>query len=188
MRTVHLYGSMAEQFGPSFRLDVRSLAEAAHALGCQIPGFRRAIEEGRFRVTCGASRSRGLRLDQDLITFGLPAGDLHIVPVVRGAKSGGIGKIIIGTLIAAAAWWNPLGWTTAATMLGSLGASVALTGASQLLSPKKKNEPTKKSFMFDGADNTAEQGGGVSVIIGTCMVNPVTVSAGVTTSDSNGLV
>ena len=51
MRTVHLYGSMAEQFGASFRLDVRSLAEAAHALGCQIPGFRKAIEDGRFRVT-----------------------------------------------------------------------------------------------------------------------------------------
>lgn len=184
MRTIYLYGSMAEQFGPSFRLDVRSLAEAARALGCQIPGFRKAIEEGRFRVTCGASRSKGLRLDKDLITFGLPAGDLHIVPVVRGAKNGGIGKIIIGTLIAAASFWVPFG----GTFLASLGVSIALTGASQLLSPKKKNEPTKKSFMFDGADNTAEQGGGVPVIIGTCMVNPVTVSAGVTTSDSNGLV
>ena len=183
MRTVHLYGSMAEQFGSSFRLDVRSLAEAARALGCQIPGFRRAIEEGRFRVTCGPSRSKGLRLDKDLITFGLPAGDLHIVPVVRGAKSGGIGKIIAGTLIAAASFWVPGGG-----FLIGLAASVALTGASQLLSPKKKNEPTKKSFMFNGADNTAEQGGGVPVIIGTCMVNPVTVSAGVTTSDSNGLV
>lgn len=183
MRTVYLYGSMAEHFGASFRLDVRSLAEAAHALGCQIPGFRKAIEDGRFRVTCGASRSRGLRLDKDLITFGLPAGDLHIVPVVRGAKNGGIGKIIIGTLIAAATWW-----AGGPAWLISIGASMALTGASQLLSPKKKNEPTKKSFMFDGADNTAEQGGGVPLIIGTCMVNPVTVSAGVTTSDSNGLV
>ncbi|MFG5121654.1 tail assembly protein, partial [Methylorubrum sp. POS3] len=44
LRTVHLYGGMAEQFGPSFRLAVRSLAEAVRALGCQLPGFRQAIE------------------------------------------------------------------------------------------------------------------------------------------------
>ncbi|GEP11113.1 tail assembly protein [Methylobacterium gnaphalii] len=183
MRTVHLYGSMAERFGASFRLEVRSLAEAAQALGCQIPGFRKAIEDGRFRVTCGPTRTRGLRLDESLITFGLPAGDIHIVPVVRGAKNGGLGKIIVGTLIAAATWWaGGPAWAI------SLGASVALTGASQLLAPKKKAEKEKKSFMFDGADNTAQQGGCVPLIIGTCMVNPVTISAGVTSSDSNGIV
>lgn len=189
LRTVHLYGGMAAQFGHSFRLDVRSLAEAARALGCQLPGFRRAIEEGRFRVTCGPSRRRGLKLDKDLITFGLPEGDLHIMPVVRGAggKGGAIGKIIVGGLIAAASFFVPAGWAFAANFLAGTGASLALSGVSNLLAPKKKNEPTKKSFMFNGAEGTSEQGGGVPLTIGTCMVNPITVSAGVTTSDSNGL-
>lgn len=184
LRTVHLYGGMAEAFGPSFRLAVRSLAEAVRALGCQLPGFRQAIEQGRFRVTCGPSRRRGLRLDNGLIGFGLPEGDLHIVPVARGAggKGGSVGKIIIGTLMAVASFWVPGG-----AFLMSAGVSLALTGASNLLAPKKKAEPTRKSYMFTGADGTSEQGGGVPLIIGTCMISPITVSAGVTTSDSNGL-
>ena len=185
MRTVHLYGSMAEQFGSSFRLDVRSLAEAAVALGVQLPGFRQAIEAGHFRVTCGPSLRKGLRLDNNLITFGLPAGDLHILPVARGAgRGGGIGKIIVGTLIAVASFWVPVG----GSFLASLGAGIALSGASTLLSPKKKNEKQKRSFMFDGVDNTLDEGGCVPVVIGTCMVNGKPASAGVTTSDSNGLV
>lgn len=185
MRTIHLYGSMGEAFGPSFRLDVRSLAEAAHALGCQLPGFREALEQGRFRVTCGASRTKGLRLDKELISFGLPAGDLHIVPVVKGSgRGGGLGKIIAGTLIAAASFFVPVG----GSLLLSLGAGLALSGASTLLSPKKKNQPTKRSYMFDGSDGEEVEGGCVPVIIGRCMVTGKPVSQGVTTSDSNGLI
>lgn len=185
MRTVHLYGSMAEQFGPSFRLDVKSLAEAALALGVQLPGFRQAIEQGRFRVTCGPSRSRGLGLDKDLISFGLPAGDLHITPVVRGAgRGGGIGKIIVGVLIAAVSFFVPVG----GSFLLSLGAGLALSGASTLLAPKKKNEKQKRSYMIDdGGDNEVE-GGCVPIAVGRCMVTGRPISAGVTTSDSNGLV
>ncbi|ACL58937.1 tail assembly protein [Methylobacterium nodulans] len=183
MRTVRLYGSLAEQFGSSFRLDVRSLAEACRALGAQLPGFRQAIEEGRFRVTLGRSRRTGWQLDKDLISFGLPEGDLHIVPVIRARKSGmSIGKIIVGTLIAVATWWmGGPAW------LISMGAMVALQGVSSLLSPKKKTEKQKKSYMFQGADNVSEQGIPVPLIYGRAMVNPITISAGVTTANSTGL-
>ncbi|ACL58438.1 tail assembly protein [Methylobacterium nodulans] len=185
MRTVRLYGSLAERFGASFRLDVRSLAEACRALGAQLPGFRQAIEDGRFRVVCGKSRrsKRALHLDKDLITFGLPEGDLHIVPVIRARKSGmSVGKIIVGTLIAVASFWIPGG-----QFLLGLGISLALQGVSSLLSPKKKTEKQKKSYMFQGADNVSEQGIPVPLIYGRAMVNPITISAGVTTANSNGL-
>ncbi|ACL58781.1 tail assembly protein [Methylobacterium nodulans] len=185
MRTVRLYGSLAEKFGPSFRLEVRSLAEACRALGAQLPGFRQAIEEGKFRVVCGKSTrsKRALHLDKDLITFGLPEGDLHIVPVIRARKSGlSVGKIIVGTLIAVATWWmGGPAW------LISMGAMVALQGVSSLLSPKKKTEKQKKSYMFQGADNVSEQGIPVPLIYGRAMVNPITISAGVTTANSTGL-
>ncbi|MER2268255.1 tail assembly protein [Methylobacterium oxalidis] len=182
LRTVRLYGALAREFGPSFKLDVRSLGEACLALGSQIPGFRRAIEEGRFRVTCGASRGKGLRLGEEQISFGLPKGDLHIVPVASAAKSGGIGKIIVGTLIAAATWWagGPM-W------LVGMGASLALTGVASLLTPKKKTETERRSYMFDGGNNTSDQGGCVPVPIGRCMLTGITISAGVMTDYGNGL-
>ncbi|ACL61030.1 tail assembly protein [Methylobacterium nodulans] len=185
MRTVRLYGALAAKFGACFRLDVRSLAEACRALGAQLPGFRQAIEEGRFRVVCGKSlrAKAALHLDKDLITFGLPAGDLHIVPVIRARKSGmSIGKIIVGTLIAVATWW--MGGP--AWLIG-MGAMLALQGVSSLLSPKKKKEKEKKSYMFQGADNVSEQGIPVPLIYGRCMANPITISAGVTTANTNGL-
>lgn len=184
MRTIHLYGSMGEAFGPTFRLDVRSLAETVQALGCQLKGFREAIEAGRFRVTCGPTRGRGLKLDKDLITFGLPAGDIHIVPVVRGAGGGGVGKIIAGTLLIAASFFVPVG----GSILLSLGAGLALSGASTLLAPKKKTTPNQRSYMFDGSTDSDVEGGCVPIAIGRCMVTGKPISAGVTTSDSNGLV
>ncbi|MGY2048924.1 tail assembly protein [Methylobacterium sp. JK268] len=184
LRTIRLYGSLAERFGPSFRLDVRSLAEACHALGCQIPGFRAAIEEGRFRVTCGTARRARTAVDvtPDLITFGLPAGDLHIVPVVRARKSGvGVGKIIVGTLIAAATWWmGGPGW------LIGLGASLALSGVSTMLSPKPKEQKERKSYMFQGGDNVSEEGIPVPLCFGLCMANPITISAGVSVANTTG--
>lgn len=185
MRTVKLYGSLGQEFGQSFRLDVRSLAEAVQALGCQIPGFRQAIEAGRFRVTCGPSQRRGLGLGPDLISFGLPSGDIHVVPVVRGAgRGGGLGKIIAGTLLVAASFFVPVG----GSILLSLGAGLALSGASTLLAPKQKNQPNKRSYMFDGSTDSDVEGGCVPVIVGRCMVTGKPISAGVTTSDSNGLV
>ena len=184
MRTIRLYGSLAQEFGSEFRLDVRSISEACHALGVQLPGFRCAITEGRFRITLGKSPQRGWKLDESLITFGLPAGDLHIVPVVRGrgGRGASLGKILVGTVIAAATWWmGGPGWVI------GIGASIALQGVSSLLTPKKKNEQQRRSYMFNGADNTINEGDCVPLIIGRCMVNPKTISAGVTTSDSNGL-
>lgn len=184
MRTVNLYGSMAEQFGRSFRLDVRSLSEAVRALSVQVPGFRKAVEDGLFRVTCGKSRVKGLGLNETLVDFGLPAGDLHVTPVVAGSKNGGIGKIIAGTLLIAASFFVPVG----GSILLSLGAGLALSGASTLLAPKKKTQPTKRSYMFDGSTDSDVEGGCVPVIVGRCMVTGKPVSAGVTTSDSNGLI
>lgn len=184
MRTIHLYGSLAKQFGPSFRMDVRSLAEACLAIGSQIPGFRKAIEEGRFRVTCGRARGDGFKLDKSLITFGLPAGDLHIVPVAKGGKSGtgaALGKVIVGTLIAVVAWSIPGGQFAV-----GIGAAMALSGASNLLSPRVKAAPNRRSYMADPG-NTSDQGGVVPLAIGRCMVSGITISAGVSTNYSSGL-
>lgn len=184
MRTVHLYGSLGEQFGNQFRLDVSSLAETAQALGCQIPGFRAAFERGIYSVTCGPSQDEGLELDESLIKFGLPAGDIHIVPVPQGsggAQGRGAGKLIAGVLVAAAT-----SWMGGPAILVSLGVSTALAGVSSLLSPKKKDEKQRKSYMFDSVDNNIDQGDPVPVAIGRCMVSGLPISTGVTVADSNG--
>ncbi|RDJ21994.1 tail assembly protein [Bosea caraganae] len=203
LKRVHLYGEMAERFGPMFMLDVGSLKDVAQALGAQIKGFRQYITDNTFRVVAGKSLDDGIQLDKDQVSFNTGKRDIHIVPVVKGAKRAGIGKIIAGILIAIVAWWAapaliPAGFMGAegaltiaginASTIAMFGVAMALSGASQLLTPKPKKQPNtsperQPSFVFNGAVNTTEQGGCVPLIYGRTMVGSTVVSAGMTTDD-----
>jgi predicted phage tail protein len=182
---------MGRRFGQSFRFDIDSLAQAARALGCQIPGFRMYVEGRDFIVTYG-KKLRSWRLGEEHVDFKLGKGDIHIVPVVGGAKNSGIGKIIAGVVIAAVAWWAApftiLGMS--AGNIALLGVGMALTGVSQMLTPKEKKQQNKKegkSFMFDSVENTADQGGPVPLVFGTAMIGSTIISAAVMSVDSDGV-
>ncbi|MCO5090879.1 tail assembly protein [Bosea sp. (in: a-proteobacteria)] len=203
LKRVHLYGEMAERFGPEFMLDVGSLRDVARALGVQLDGFRQYIAEGLFRVVAGPSLNDGIELGEDQIEFNVGNRDIHIVPVVKGAKRGGLGKVIAGVLLMAVAWWIApalipagfMGSTGSLTILGfnansvaMFGVAMALSGASQMLTPKQKKQQNtspeeKPSFVFNSAVNTTEQGGCVPLIYGRVMVGSTVVSAGLSTDD-----
>jgi len=195
MRKVHLYGALAAEFGPVYELEVNSLAEAARALGANFEGFRQRIVDGHFRVVAGPSLEEGIELGEDQIDFGVGNRDIHIVPVVAGAKkNAGLGKIIAGVLIAAFAWFALPAMGIASIGIGAIsisagnlammGVSIALAGVSQMLTPKQKKpvEVTpveqKPSFIFNGAVNVTEQGGPVPLIYGRTMVGSTVISAG----------
>lgn len=207
LKRVHLYGEMAERFGPEFELYVGSLKDVAQALGAQIAGFREYIVAGLFRVVAGPDLERGIELGPEQIDFNTGKRDIHIVPVVKGAKRGlGLGKVIAGVLLAAVAWWIapaliPAGFMGGAgslTIFGlnastvaMFGVAMALSGASQMLTPKQKKQQNtspeeRPSFVFNGAVNTSEQGGCVPLIYGRTMVGSTVISAGLTTDDVSG--
>ncbi|QEX18481.1 hypothetical protein FRZ44_37880 [Hypericibacter terrae] len=135
MRTVHLHGSLAAQFGPEFRLDVATPREAARALAAQLKGFRKAMIDGAFRVIRQPRVQPPLlprpamALGPEDISLRLGDADLHIVPVVAGAKGSGmmIGKIVIGVILIATAVFTAGTSLAAAGAIGaaSLGGSVA---------------------------------------------------------------
>lgn len=124
LRTIHLHGSLAEQFGPSFKMQVNSPCEAIRALCTQLHGFERTIAEGdAFRCVVGKKISKGRsfgatrlpRTDDEhreaaktLATdlrqpWHTGEEDFHIVPVVRGRGRGGVAKIVVGVVLIAAA-------------------------------------------------------------------------------------
>ncbi len=161
MRTIVLHGDLAERFGASFDLDVKSPVEAVRALIVQIKGFRQAFREGHYRVRKIRERRPATDLDLDELKLRLgQAREIHIVPVIAGSGSGmsGVGKIlagvaIIGLAIAApyalgfsggitAALGSTFGGISAIAFSGirfgsvaGFGALVALGGISQMLSP-----------------------------------------------------
>jgi predicted phage tail protein len=123
LRTIHLHGSLADTFGPSYRLAVASPAEAIRALCTQLPGLERAIADGgAFRCVVGKRPNKGRALGSNTAPKPgepiMPAvrdvarelhqprrrgeEDFHLVPVVRGRGRGGA-KIIVGVVLIAAA-------------------------------------------------------------------------------------
>ncbi len=186
---IRLYGHLRARFGRSYRLAVRSAAEAIRALGVVVPGFREYLATHSapgYRVWLGA----------DVVTAGeqlnAPAGSLiRLVPVTAGAKSE-LGQIIIG---AALIYFAPFAGSTAlignltgAAIVTSLGFSMVLGGVAQLLAGNPASDaPSERpenlpSYAFNGAVNTTAQGNPVPVLYGRLRVGSQVISTGLSTA------
>jgi len=97
LREVRLYGSLGDEFGGCFKLDVASPAEAVRALECAFPGrFLSTIREGSYRVSVGSH-------DIDHVQLCMMSGNqpISITPAIAGSGGGGSSMIIIGVLMVA---------------------------------------------------------------------------------------
>jgi predicted phage tail protein len=155
LRNIHLHGRLRRDFGPKFELAVETPAEAFRALIHQLPGFRQAIGQGEWRIVRG-NRKGGMPLGaQELgLRFG-QAQDLHVIPLPKGAKNQGTGKIILGALLLVAAIF-----TYGATAGWFLGVEGAAAGAG----------------MFAEASAASM---GMSTVVGSATLGKIAVSAGI---------
>ena len=201
LRKIKLYGQLAKFIGRRvLEADVATAAEAVRMLVANFPGLEQHMAEQYYRVTVGT-------YDLGLDEIHDPAGqqDIKIAPVVAGA-GGGVGKILIGVaLIAAAIVFAPaaagflgLGMAAGGTAftlgaaasvaIGSIGASLLLGGVAQLLTPVPKvlqgggsdNDP-RKTYNFSGIQQTSRQGVPVPCVYGLTLVGSVVISAGTDT-------
>ncbi|MES1927560.1 tail assembly protein [Salinisphaera sp. T31B1] len=181
LRTIYLHGALA-QFGESFALDVRDPAEACRALAAQIPGFRKAVEDGRWHVFRGPLLARN-DLDEDGVHVGLGrAKEVHIMPVAEGA--GDVFNIVAGVALIAAA-----PFTGGASLYA--GGALVLTGITGMLTTQPKvdsysdrERPDQRpSFIFDGPTNTSTQGLPVPLVYGRMRVGSIVVSASLSAED-----
>lgn len=181
MLTVVFYGSLRSQFGERWTLHVRSPKEALYALMTQLPGLRAYFQKNAAR----SFLVRGDHQDYDEHDIDYPqsTGTLQVVPLVQGA--GAFGKILAGIALVAIGFFLPV--ASAAVM--SLGASLALAGLAQLLSPRPAAAATPEradsepSLAFDGAVNTMGQGGPVPLGYGRMRVGSQIVSVGFSTNN-----
>jgi predicted phage tail protein len=200
LRKIKLYGQLAKFIGRRvLEADVATAAEAVRMLVANFPGLEQHMAEQHYRVTVGT-------YDLGLDEIHDPAGqqDIKIVPVVAGA-GGSVGKILGGIALVAlaiavpyiagaAVWAGSLSYAAGsalislAPVIGALGASLALGGISQLLSPVPKiaqgdgsdNDP-RKTFNFSGIQQTSRQGVPVPCVYGLTLVGSVVISAGTDT-------
>lgn len=199
MKTLYLHGSLAEQFGPSFRMDVSGPAEAIRLMQVNFPGFIDAIRGKWFEFRCGR---RVLIYDEEVM-MGTHADEIHIEPIIEGNIKGLFG-LFAGLPVVGAAFaplgiplGGAFGGAAGAGALGALGGFGALLKGVLLLgvlylvssalqpdSPGDREEPSERpSFIFDGAVNTTKQGGPVPLVYGEIRTGSVLIQGGINIED-----
>ncbi|WP_407046370.1 tail assembly protein [Serratia marcescens] len=160
-----------------------------------IDGFERYMLEAHKRGLTFAVFVGKRNVGQDEMELTKGTEDIHLVPVVIGSKRAGIFQTIAGIALIALAAWNPviggaaMMSATTATSVGLMGASLALGGVVQMLSPQmgglrmRQGPENKPSYAFGGPVNTTAQGNPVGVLYGTREIGGAIISAGIYTED-----
>ena len=188
-RVIKVYGKLAKHLGQrSFKAVVSTPAEAVRFLLANFPELRALMREGQYMVSVGRNPLE-LGTNPELLHYPSASFEtIRIVPVVAGA--GAVGRIILGVALVAlsfipgfAAWAGP----TAYALITGVGASLAIGGIAQLLTPTPKlgtseNDP-RRSYSFSGIQNVSRQGVPVPVIYGEVFTGSVIISAGINTEE-----
>lgn len=187
LRDIHLYGYLGEHFGKKHRLNVESFGESIRACYANFgEDFIKDIRSGQFKIYKGEELIKENQLiTEDDLKMDFKKGSFHIVPYIEGAKSEWFG-IILGIMIIAVAWWNPLGWVAATQLaVGMMGASMLMSGVSMMLTPtptmpdysQRERPEDRPSFLYNGPVNTMEQGGPVPLIYGQMILGSTVLQA-----------
>jgi predicted phage tail protein len=181
LRKIKLYGKLAKFIGHRvLEADVATAAEAVRFLLANWPELEAHMSDQHYRVSIGT-------YDIDLEELHHPAGaaPISFVPVVAGA--GAVGRILVGIALIAASFIPGVG-ALAVSLLFSVGASLALSGVAQLLTPTPKvpqgadkQDDPRKSYSFSGIQNTSRAGTPVPIVYGETVVGSVVISAGIDT-------
>lgn len=208
LREVRLYGDLGRQFGRLHRLAVLTPAEAVQALCAVLPGFERAFvgrpgqRARRYHVFVGRGAGReSIALAQAGDAVGVVE-PIRIVPVIEGAKRGGIFQIVLGAALlvfapyaagALFAMGTAFGTAAAigvATYSAAIGQALILGGIVQLVSPQRRASSSAErpdnlpSYGFDnGPVNTTQQGLPVPLAFGRVVIGSAEISRGLSTDD-----
>ena len=182
LRKIRVYGKLAKTLGRRvFEAEVASAAEAVRFLLANFPYLEPVLAQGHYRVTAGT-------YDLSEAELAHPIGQqaIKIVPVISGA--GGVGRIIAGIALIAASFIPGVG-AFAVKLLFTVGASLTLSGVSELLTPTPQLKLTgsdsqddpRRSYSFSSVQQTSREGVPVPVIYGERIVGSVVISGGIDT-------
>ena len=170
-KEVRLYGPLAKFIGQrKFLAEISSAGEAIRMLLANFPGLERHMADQHYKVIVD-------NYETDLDEIHYPASQvIKIVPVLGGA-GGGVGKILAGVaLVAAAIVLGPasggflgLGMglsgagmgivgSSVAILAGTIGTSLILGGVAQLLSPTPQLGQIGPASQSLGGRNTTTEG------------------------------
>lgn len=189
MKTIELHGILRKKFGRFFKLDVQSASEACHAIGCQIPAFRKFLADSeklgfRFAIFNGKKRNKHTNIGEEQLNDTTTANHIHIVPRVIGSG----GKTFAWLQVIAGAVMIGFGAVTGNFALIGAGAGLLMGGVTSLLMPtptvdNQDEDGNRANKGFGGAVTTVAQGNPVPILYGEREVGGFIASAGIYTED-----
>lgn len=198
LRTIKLVGHLGKKFGKQYKFDVNSPAEAVKALCSQVKGFKQYMQEGNGSVQKFKIVVKNSTLENPEKNIAMNCeGDISIVPVIRGSGGDLLNVVAGGFLIASAFGFGPLGGLfigefAAFAGLGAyaamgVGALLVGRGISGMMfkppeTPSIKTAEDQKSYLFNGAVNTTQQGQPIPVGYGRLRVGSQVISVDVSTT------
>jgi predicted phage tail protein len=206
MRDVFLHGDLGAKFGEHHRIDVHTIGGLCWAMEARAGGFLQEIRKGSYLIYHGEN-SLG---DSDLPIVFRDKAPFSIVPAVEGSGGGGgkaIGTVVLGLAIVATAGFGAVGAIPGGAIFGAAGTGawmtwgslalfggvLALGGVSQLIAQTpqtaydaRDSADDRKSFLFNGAVNSIEQGTVLPIVLGRHMVGSTVVSGGILSKKIQG--
>ena len=166
---IHLYGPLADKYGPLHRLAVMTPHEAVRALDANFPGFIRDFAAHRIYHVLADGDWR----DGDFAATAPVSRELHLVPQIEGRVF--LATLLVGALVPS------LAGTVAASVIGGalfLGVMVGLSFLFRPKTPEQKSDERNEGFAFTGPENVVTQGAPVPQAYGRVHCGSVVVSAG----------
>lgn len=183
LTTIRLFGQL-RSFGKSFRLSVRTPAEAIKALCVQLPGFELFISNAKSRgLEFAVFRGKKNISESEIGYQGV--GDIIIAPVITGSKRAGILQTVVGVVLLAISYVFPV----TAPYLAPAGIGLVAGGVIQMLSPQAGGLKTSAApentpgYAFGSAKNTTASGNPVSLCYGRRRWGGAIISAAIYAED-----
>ncbi|MDW7733808.1 MULTISPECIES: tail assembly protein [Serratia] len=202
LKKITLKGAMGKKFGRHHEYAVADLREALRAMCATIPGFKKYMSTAHIDGIRFAFFSGRENIGIEEFDMAKGANEFVIMPIIEGAKRGGVLQVVIGAvaLVAAfftagasmAAWGAALsaGAMSATTVLTGIGISMMLGGVVQLLTPQpsmnvgaSSSTDNKPNYAFGAPVNTVAMGYPVPVLYGEREIGGAIISAGIFSSD-----
>ena len=200
MKVVKVYGALRKRLGQCrFEFDVTTPAQAIKALCVNFPGLEKwLIDSEKDGVGYRVAVSKEKITEENVAPLLLPFSEkevFSITPVIAGAGGGPGFQILLGAAIiglsfgigaiasAGVTLGGLAGIGTVGTAFVGVGASIALSGIAQAISPQPSLDSTideavqLESFSISNVVNTSRQGLPVPIAYGRVFVGSAVISS-----------
>ena len=193
LKKIKVYGRLRKFLGQSyFEAAVASPKQAFHFLIANFPELENHMMNQLYKIKMG-----GIEITEDLLNLQSDE-DIQIIPIAIGAKAAVVGGLFLGGGALAAASSVAFISGTLATALTTIGTSMLINEATNLLMPRQdvpsavmadsfsQNDPTFQSFGFGSIQNVSRAGVPIPIIYGEVFTGSVVISSGIDTVQKEG--